>query len=96
MIRFFVRICSRLPRLWLGGFALVLFSLVSTPVLWGEALTTSPSSAPEMTARDLHVWGRFDPGTWKRVRIITDTLNDRGAVADTTVTETKTTLLRRR
>ncbi len=95
MSRFFVGICSRLPRLWLGyALALVVVGLVGTPRLWGESLTTSSSSAPEMTARDLHVWGRFDPGTWKRVRIITDTVNDRGAVADTTITETKTTLLR--
>jgi len=48
----------------------------------------------ELTPRDLHVWGRFDPGTWKRVRIFTETLNDKGAVVDTTITETKTTLVR--
>jgi hypothetical protein len=48
----------------------------------------------ELTPRDLHVWGRFDPGTWKRVRIITETLNEKGVVVDTTTTETKTTLVR--
>ncbi len=53
-----------------------------------------PSSAAELTPRDLHVWGRFDPGTWKQVRIVTDTLNDRGEVVDTTITEAKTTLVR--
>src|SRR5262249_48161209 len=36
----------------------------------------------------------FDQGTWKRVRIVTETLNDRGNVVDTTTTETKTTLVR--
>src|SRR5262249_47578798 len=48
----------------------------------------------DLTPRDLHVWGRFDPGTWKRVRIVTETLNEKGAVVDTTITETKTTLVR--
>jgi hypothetical protein len=57
-------------------------------------MPSATATPAELTARDLHVWGRFDPGTWKRVRIITDTLNDRGGVADTTTTETKTTLLR--
>lgn len=33
-------------------------------------------------------------GTWKRVRIITETLNEKGRVADTTLTETTTTLVR--
>jgi hypothetical protein len=59
------------------------------------ALADGPQIAQnELTPRDLHVWGRFDPGTWKRVRIVTETLNEKGAVVDTTTTETKTTLLR--
>lgn len=46
-----------------------------------------------LSTRDLHVWGRFSPGTWKQVRIVTETLNDRGEVTDTTTTDTKSTLL---
>jgi len=59
------------------------------------ALADAPQATQsELTPRDLHVWGRFDPGTWKRVRIVTETLNEKGAVVDTTTTETKTTLVR--
>ena len=58
-------------------------------------LADAPQTAQtELSPRDLHVWGRFDPGTWKRVRILTETLNENGVVVDTTITETKTTLLR--
>jgi hypothetical protein len=58
-------------------------------------LADAPQTAQSaLTPRDLHVWGRFDPGTWKRVRIVTETLNEKGAVVDTTTTETKTTLVR--
>ena len=51
-----------------------------------------PGAQPEPSARDLHVWGRFGVGTWKQARIITETLNAKGQVVDTTITETKTTL----
>ena len=58
--------------------------------------TVTPPAGPqteELTPRNLHVWGRFDAGTWKQVRIVTDTLNSRGQVVDTSTTDIKTTLL---
>jgi len=55
---------------------------------------TTQAPQADLSPRDLHVWGRFDPGTWKRVRIVTETLSEKGAVVDTTTTETKTTLVR--
>jgi hypothetical protein len=48
----------------------------------------------ELSPRDLHVWGRFAVGTWKKVRVITEALDSHGSVTDTTTTETKTTLVR--
>src|SRR5262245_47791997 len=59
--------------------------------LKGQAPTPPPS---ELSARDLNVWGRFGAGTWKQARIVTETLNDQGRVIDTTITETKTTLVK--
>jgi hypothetical protein len=41
----------------------------------------------------LHPWGRFEPGTWKTVRVVTETLNEQGRVVSTSTTDTKTTLL---
>ncbi len=41
-----------------------------------------------------HAWGRFRPGAWKRVRVITETFDDHGSLASTNVTETRTTLQR--
>ncbi len=40
-----------------------------------------------------HPWGSFKPGAWKLVRVVTETLDDKGLVASTSVTETKTTLV---
>jgi hypothetical protein len=48
---------------------------------------------PRLSTRDLNVWGRFSPGAWKRVRIVTETLNDKGEVTATATTETKFTLV---
>ncbi|HTQ40242.1 MAG TPA: hypothetical protein VMJ32_14540 [Pirellulales bacterium] len=92
--------CNPIHRRW--QFALLLASVAVLLVLNGAMLCNGPLQAEtiaappstELTPRDLHVWGRFDPGTWKKVRIVTDTLNDRGEVVDTTITETKTTLVR--
>jgi len=39
-----------------------------------------------------HPWGRFGKGAWRVARVATETLNDRGQVTDTTLTETRTTL----
>ena len=39
-----------------------------------------------------HSWGRFEPGAWKVVRVVTETYDDHGALASTNIAETKTTL----
>ncbi|MCC7084673.1 MAG: hypothetical protein IT427_06670 [Pirellulales bacterium] len=60
----------------------------SLPFAAADTLDNAP-----LATRDLHVWGRFDAGSWKRVRIVTETLNDHGEVSSAATTETKTTLL---
>lgn len=44
-------------------------------------------------APNLHPWGRFSPGAWKYVRVVTETFDENGKLVNTTITETKTTLL---
>jgi hypothetical protein len=39
-----------------------------------------------------HCWGRFHPGAWKLVRVVSETLDEHGVVMSTSTTETKTTL----
>jgi hypothetical protein len=71
-------------------------AMLSLPLLCGDVraeLNLAPAGE-QLTARDLHVWGRFGVGTWKQVRIVTESIGSRGEVVDTTTTETKTTLLR--
>ncbi len=41
-----------------------------------------------------HSWARFQPGAWKLVRVVTESLDDSGRVISVNVTETKTSLLR--
>ncbi len=41
-----------------------------------------------------HPWGAFKPGAWKLVRVITETLDNKGFVTSTSITETKTTLMK--
>lgn len=43
--------------------------------------------------RQQHPWGEFEPGAWKLVRVLTETLDETGLVTGTTTTETRTTLM---
>ncbi len=42
-----------------------------------------------------HPWGDFEPGAWKLVRVLTETLDENGLVTGTSTTDTRTTLLQR-
>jgi len=54
-----------------------------------------PCAAQEAGLRARHhPWGRFQPGAWKLVRTVTETLDSQGLVMSTSVTETKTTLVK--
>lgn len=71
--------------------------LISRTVAWGiicAALCAAClAQRPDITA-DMHPWGRFEPGAWKLVRVVTETLDEKGQVASTSTTDTKTTLLK--
>jgi hypothetical protein len=41
----------------------------------------------------LHPWGKFEPGSWKLVRVVTESFNDKGAVTGTNISDCRTTLL---
>jgi hypothetical protein len=53
--------------------------------------SADPASPPPR----LHPWGCCEPGTWKLVRVVTETLDERGQVIGSNATDTKTTLLGR-
>ena len=40
-----------------------------------------------------HAWGRFKPGAWKLVCVVTETFDEKGLVTSTSTTETRTTLM---
>ena len=42
--------------------------------------------------RQHHPWARFRPGSWKQVRLVTETLDAQGKVITTSIARTKTTL----
>jgi hypothetical protein len=52
-----------------------------------------PSASEACIPVKLHPWGTFDPGAWKTVRVVTETLNEQGQVCGTNRANTKTTLV---
>ena len=66
-------------------------------LFYGSALCVliSCSAAFGQTAipQDHHAWGKFRIGAWKRVRVVTESLNPQGAVESRSITDTTTTLI---
>jgi hypothetical protein len=63
-------------------------------ILLGVAVLHAPAFAEENgIPAKLHPWGQFQPGTWKLVRVVTESLNEQGQLVSTSITDTKTTLL---
>jgi hypothetical protein len=50
------------------------------------------SAYPLCAPAKLHPWGSCHPGTWKLVRIVTESLDENGHVIGSNTTDTKTTL----
>ncbi|MBN2477649.1 MAG: hypothetical protein JXB62_23780 [Pirellulales bacterium] len=76
---------------------LIYLLLASSPVIGlpaGPAFAQEAVPTPERAvAREHHPWGSLEPGAWKRVRVLTEMLDGKGLVQNTSITETKTVLL---
>ena len=55
-------------------------------------LLTSGTNAETAIPREFHEWGRFAPGSWKRVRVQAEVFDEDGRVESTSITETTTTV----
>jgi hypothetical protein len=59
----------------------------------GTASIAIAAQRPADMPAKLHLWGQFQPGAWKKVRVVTETLDEQGRVVSTSTTDTKTTLM---
>jgi hypothetical protein len=60
----------------------------------GVAALCAPAAAQEGgIPAGLHPWGRFVPGSWNLVRVVTEMIDEQGQVTGTSTRDTKTTLL---
>ena len=62
-------------------------------VLVAATLNTEFIQAADVP-RQHHAWGRFSPGAWRTARVITETFDDQGKLANISTSETTTTLTR--
>jgi hypothetical protein len=68
-------------------------SRILTLVAALAAICASASADESAIPAKLHPWGQYDPGAWKTVSVVTETLNERGQVVSTSTADTKTTLV---
>ena len=72
-------ICNRL---------LTVLALAAAVLAAGVCVGQEPALPKEQ-----HPWGRFPAGSWKSVRVVSETLDEKGNVANVIRTETRTTLV---
>ena len=70
---------------------LLVFLAIANALLSGPLL--SSAFAEGAVPRNRHPWGRFAIGSWKRVRVQIESLDENGQVTGTSTTETTTTLV---
>lgn len=64
--------------------------------LVGFAIVASGAAAqePTTTTPEMHPWGRFKPGAWRRIQVVTETFDEQGRVANTSTSFSTTRLQR--
>ena len=58
-----------------------------------KSSTPEPSAPAQALPPEAHPWGRFPVGSWKVVRLTTESLDEKGKVTSTSLTDTRTTLV---
>ncbi len=68
--------------------------MISVLALLSALVAAGNSFAQELKLpAEHHPWGRFPVGSWKLVRVTSESLDEQGKIVSTTITETKTTLI---
>lgn len=73
----------------------LLFLLCAVSLMIGRQnalVAQAPDVPPAPSIGDRHAWAQFGIGSWKLVRVYTETLGEGGEVESVSITETKTTL----
>ncbi len=59
---------------------------------WSRLCAAQAVDAEPEPVRKNHPWGRFRPGSWKKVSLITETFDRQGKLINTSIARTRTTL----
>lgn len=73
-------------------FRVCLWLLATIMTVCSGIAISAAESAEDVSMRAFHSWGRFQPGAWKMVRVVTETLDERGIAVSTTTHDTRTVL----
>ncbi len=74
--------------LGLGRLIAVCLAAMLISTLWPQPASAAEPSLLQQT----HPWGRFAKGSWRRVIIVTETFDEQGKLANSSTTDSKTTL----
>jgi hypothetical protein len=60
--------------------------------LVGGWLPMAAAAEPEPILQRAHAWARFGKGSWRQVRIVTESFDTQGNITDSSITDNRTTL----
>src|SRR4051812_30111574 len=88
------QVCATIPRsiLLRRQFRPIAVTLSTLALAW-FALLNGSSRSEELVPAERHPWGRFKTGSWKNVRVSSETLDAQGKVTGVSKTQTKSTLV---
>ena len=67
--------------------------LIAILIARSLASLASAQETPPPPPPQLHPWGKFEPGAWKLVRVVTENFNEQGMPAGANTSDCKTTLI---
>ena len=68
-------------------------AIISATILCFFVFTSGAVAQDSPFPPQIHPWATFEPGSWKLVRVLSESFNEKGNVTGTNVSDSKTTLI---
>lgn len=84
----------RIPGLGVGTLRMRgrIFTCFLAGLCWAGSLSSLPGAEANRVLQQSHAWGRFGKGSWRHVRIVTESFDELGHLTNASITDNKTTV----
>ena len=68
------------------------FECLLAALCWAGSLSMVQGAEADLVLQQSHAWGRFGKGSWRQVRIVTESFDELGHLTHSSITDNKTTV----